>query len=141
MYRYNSFVFNLLPELSAYNTMSEFLSGQHTYTCHLLPCSYPRNDLPLTVSFNILRPRILVELVGFKKKDDKMESNKDLIVVEYLKIYFSTHPEKVPADADKAFELFQQMHKKYKLKILGEFKQKSEKYVDRFFDDKDTKYY
>lgn len=62
--------------------------------------------------------------------------DKDLLIVEYLKIYFSSHPEKVPDDPDKAFKLFQQMHKKYKGKYITEFKEKSEKYVDRFFDDK-----
>jgi len=67
--------------------------------------------------------------------------NRDLVVVEYLKIYFQSHPEKVPADSDKAFELFQQLHKKYKAKFLGDLKQKSEKFVDKFFDDKDSKYY
>ena len=67
--------------------------------------------------------------------------DKDLIVVEYLKIYFNSHPEKVPEDTEKAFELFKQLHKKYKAKFITDFKQKSEKYVDRFFDDKDQKYY
>jgi hypothetical protein len=67
--------------------------------------------------------------------------DKDLIVVEYLKIYFSSHPHKVPEDTDKAFELFKSLHKKYKSKFITDFKEKSEKYVDRFFDDKDQKYY
>lgn len=66
--------------------------------------------------------------------------DKDLIVVEYLRIYFNSHPEKVPEDSDKAFELLQKMHKKYKSKFLKEFKEKSEKYVDRFFDDKKSGY-
>ncbi len=65
----------------------------------------------------------------------------DSIVVEYLKIYFSSHPERVPEDTDKAFEMFQKLHKKYKKKFITDFKQKSEKFVDRFFDDKDKKYY
>jgi hypothetical protein len=65
----------------------------------------------------------------------------DSIVVEYLKIYFSSHPERVPEDTDKAFEMFQKLHKKYKTKFITDFKQKSEKFVDRFFDDKDKKYY
>ncbi len=67
--------------------------------------------------------------------------DKDLAVVEYLKIYFNSHPEKVPEDADKAFELFQKMHKKYKVKMIADFKQKSEKFVDRYFDENDKKYY
>ncbi|MGD9486878.1 MAG: hypothetical protein AB7W47_02545 [Calditrichaceae bacterium] len=68
--------------------------------------------------------------------------DKDSVVVEYLKIYFRSHPDLVPDDADKAFELFQKMHKKYKNKFMDDFKQKSEKFVDKFFDDKDkNKYY
>ena len=67
--------------------------------------------------------------------------DKEMVVVEYLKIYFNSHPEKVPDDADKAFELFKKLHKKYKTQFITDFKQKSEKYVDRFFDEKDQKYY
>ena len=67
--------------------------------------------------------------------------DKDLIVVEYLRIYFNSHPEKVPEDTDKAFDFFQKLHKKYKYKFLNEYKQKSEKFVDKFFDDKNQKYY
>ena len=67
--------------------------------------------------------------------------DKDLIVVEYLKIYFNSHPDKVPEDTEIAFELFKKLHKKYKTKFITDFKQKSEKYVDRFFDEKDQKYY
>jgi hypothetical protein len=67
--------------------------------------------------------------------------DKDLAVVEYLKIYFHSHPEKVPEDADKAFDLFQKMHKKYKAKMITDFKQKSEKFVDRYFEGNDKKYY
>ena len=68
--------------------------------------------------------------------------DKDLIVVEFLKIYFNSHPEKVPEDTYKAFDFFQQLHKRYKYKFLSDHKQKSEKFVDKFFDEKDrTKYY
>ena len=67
--------------------------------------------------------------------------DKEMIVVEYLKIYFNSHPDKVPEDSDKAFELFKKLHKKYKTQFITDFKQKSEKYVDRFFDEKDQKYY
>ena len=67
--------------------------------------------------------------------------DKEMVVVEYLKIYFNSHPEKVPEDDDKAFELFKKLHKKYKTQFITDFKQKSEKYVDRFFDEKDQKYY
>ena len=67
--------------------------------------------------------------------------DKDLMTVEYLKIYFSSHPEKVPDDADKAFELFHKLHKKYKSKFLSDMKQRSEKFVDKFFDESDKRKY
>ena len=58
-----------------------------------------------------------------------------------VKQYMKEHPEKVPENADEAFKLFQKMHKKYKAKYINEFKEKSEKYVDRFFDGKDKNNY
>ncbi len=64
-----------------------------------------------------------------------------MLIVEYLRIYFHSHPEKVPENPDEAFKLFQKMHKKYKAKYITEFKEKSEKYVDRFFDGKDKNNY
>ncbi len=67
--------------------------------------------------------------------------DKDHMTVEYLKIYFASHPDKVPEDADKAFELFQKLHRKYKGKFLSDMKQRSEKFVDKFFDDSDKKKY
>ncbi len=67
--------------------------------------------------------------------------DKDQIIVEFLKIYFNNHPDKIPSDPDEAYDVFQKLLKKYKSKLLGELKQKSEKYVDRFFDDKDDKKY
>ena len=67
--------------------------------------------------------------------------DKDLLIAEYLKIYFNSHPEKVPSNPDEAFKIFQKMHKKYKAKYITEFKEKSEKYVDRFFDNKDKNNY
>lgn len=67
--------------------------------------------------------------------------DKEHAVVEYLKIYFNSHPDKVPEDADKAFELFQRLHKKYKSKMITDFKQKSEKFVDNYFEEKDKKRY
>jgi len=66
--------------------------------------------------------------------------DKDLIVVEYLKIYFNSNPGRVPENPDEAFEMFQKLHKKYKYKIFSDVRQKSEKYVDKFFDDKTRKY-
>ena len=67
--------------------------------------------------------------------------DKDLIAVEFLKIYLRSHPDQVPSDPEKALEKFQKLHKKYKSKFLNDFKQRSEKFVDKFFDDKDQNYY
>ena len=67
--------------------------------------------------------------------------DKEHAAIEYVKIYFNSHPDKVPEDVDKAFELFQRIHKKYKSKMITDFKQKSEKFVDKFFDENITKGY
>ena len=66
--------------------------------------------------------------------------DKDALAVEFLKIYFNSHPKKVPEDTDKAFELITNLHKKYKGKVIGDLKNKSEKFVDNYFDKKDDKY-
>lgn len=66
--------------------------------------------------------------------------DKDSIAVEYTKIYFSSHPEAVPEDTDKAYEVISKVHKKYKSKILGALKDKSERFVDNYFENKDDKY-
>lgn len=66
--------------------------------------------------------------------------DKDALTVEFLKIYFNSHPEKVPEDSDKAFELIQSLHKKYKNKVIGDLKNKSERFVDNYFDKKNDKY-
>lgn len=68
-------------------------------------------------------------------------ADKEMLVVEYLKIYFQAHPEKVPEDTDQAFSLFQKLHKKYKVKFIADFKEKSEKFVDKYMDDKKDTYY
>lgn len=67
--------------------------------------------------------------------------DKDLISIEYVKIYFSCHPDELPKDSMKALEKIQGIHKKYKNKIIDDFKTKSDKYVDKFMDDKKDKYY
>lgn len=66
--------------------------------------------------------------------------DKDTLVVEFLKIYFDAHPNKLPEDTDKAFELMSNLHKKYKTKVIGDLKNKSEKFVDNYFDKKNDKY-
>ena len=66
--------------------------------------------------------------------------DKEILAVEFLKIYFSSHPDKIPEDADKAFELMTNLHKKYKNKVIGDLKNKSERFVDNYFDKKDDKY-
>jgi len=67
--------------------------------------------------------------------------DKDLMVSEYLKIYFSCHPEELPKDPKKAFELMSQLHKKYKNIFIDDMKTKSGKFVDKFMDDDKDTYY
>ncbi len=59
------------------------------------------------------------------------------MISEYLKIYFSCHPEELPKDPEKAFELLGTLHKKYKNRFIDDFKAKSGKFVDRFIEDDD----
>jgi hypothetical protein len=67
--------------------------------------------------------------------------DKDLLISEYLKIYFTCHPQELPKDPEKAFELLSKLHKKYKNIFIDDFKAKSGKIVDKFLDpDKDTYY-
>ena len=66
--------------------------------------------------------------------------DKDALAVEFLKIYFASHPDKIPENTDKAFELMSSLHKKYKNKVIGDLKNKSERFVDNYFDKKDDKY-
>lgn len=67
--------------------------------------------------------------------------DKDILAAEYLKIYYNCHPGELPKDPDKALQKLQEMHKKYKTKIIAEFKNKSDKFVDKFLDDKKDVYY
>ena len=67
--------------------------------------------------------------------------DKDAIAIEYVKMYFASHPEELPKDSMKALEVMQEFHKKYKNKIIDDFKTKSDKYVDKFMDDKKDRYY
>jgi hypothetical protein len=65
--------------------------------------------------------------------------DKDMLVSEYLKIYFTCHPGELPKDPEQAFELMSKLHKKYKNIFIDDFKNKSGKFVDKFLDeDKDT---
>ena len=66
--------------------------------------------------------------------------DKETLAVEFLKIYFKSHPDKIPEDSDKAFEIIQNIHKKFKGKVIGDLKSKSEKFVDKYFEGKDDKY-
>jgi hypothetical protein len=61
--------------------------------------------------------------------------DKDLMVSEYLKIYFTCHPEELPKDPEKAFALMSKLHKKYKNIFIDDFKTKSGKFVDKFIDE------
>jgi len=67
--------------------------------------------------------------------------DKDLMVIEYLKVYFGAHPDELPKDPQKAFELMNKLHKKYKTIFIDDFKTKSGKFVDKFMDDKKDTYY
>jgi hypothetical protein len=67
--------------------------------------------------------------------------DKDIMVTEYLKIYFACHPDELPKDPQKAFDLMGKLHKKYKNIFIDDFKTKSSKFVDKFMDDKKGGYY
>ncbi len=67
--------------------------------------------------------------------------DKDQIVVNYLQIYFNCYPEELPKDPDKALVKMQELHKKYKDIIIDGLKTKSDKFVDKFMDDKKDVYY
>jgi hypothetical protein len=68
--------------------------------------------------------------------------DKDIMVTEYIRIYFSCHPQELPKDPEKAFQLMSQLHKKYKNIFIDDFKAKSSKFVDKFMDkDEKERYY
>ena len=67
--------------------------------------------------------------------------DKDMVVVEFLKIYFNCHPEELPKDPQKAFEMMTNLHKKYKGIFIDDFKSRSGKFVDKFMDDKKDNYF
>jgi hypothetical protein len=68
--------------------------------------------------------------------------DKDIMVSEYIRIYFSCHPQELPKDPEKAFQLMSQLHKKYKNIFMDDFKAKSSKFVDKFMDkDEKERYY
>jgi hypothetical protein len=68
--------------------------------------------------------------------------DKDMMVSEYIRIYFSCHPQELPKDPEKAFQLMSQLHKKYKNIFIDDFKAKSSKFVDKFMDkDEKERYY
>jgi hypothetical protein len=68
--------------------------------------------------------------------------DKDIMVSEYIRIYFSCHPQELPKDPEKAFQLMSQLHKKYKNIFIDDFKAKSSKFVDKFMDkDEKERYY
>lgn len=52
--------------------------------------------------------------------------------LEFVKIYFNAHPEKLPEDKDKAFKEINQLHGKYKSQLINKAHRKSED----FFSDK-----
>jgi hypothetical protein len=66
--------------------------------------------------------------------------DKDALAVEFIKIYFSCHPNKLPKDQEQAFEEILSLHKKFKNRVIGDLKKKSERFVDNYFDKKDNNY-
>ena len=66
--------------------------------------------------------------------------DKDLIAAEYMKIYFGCHPDQLPKDKNEALKVMMEMHKNYKSKIITDFKNKSEDFVNKFFDNDKGKY-
>ena len=54
------------------------------------------------------------------------------IALEFVKIYFSCHPKKLPEDPEKAFRELTSLHGKYKNKLIEKAHRKSED----FFSDK-----
>jgi hypothetical protein len=54
------------------------------------------------------------------------------VALEFTKIYFSAHPEKVPEDPEKAFQEINRVHGKYKSQLIDKAAKKSED----FFSDK-----
>ncbi len=67
--------------------------------------------------------------------------DKDSLVIEYIKIYFNCYPDELPKDPEKAMQKIQEFHKKYKNKLIDEFKTKSGKFVDKFMDEGKDVYY
>jgi len=66
--------------------------------------------------------------------------DREALAVEFTKIYFNAHPEALPEDPVKAFDKIHDIHKKYKSSLIGQLKEKSERFVDNYFDDKGKKY-
>ncbi len=52
--------------------------------------------------------------------------------LEFVKIYFSCHPDKLPEDREKAFQEINSLHGKYKAHLIDKATRKSED----FFSDK-----
>ncbi len=66
--------------------------------------------------------------------------DRESLAVEFVKIYLNAHPEVLPEDSNKAFDTIHGLHKKYKSRLIGQLKEKSERFVDNYFDDKNKKY-
>ncbi len=66
--------------------------------------------------------------------------DKDQMSVEFAKIFFSAHPEKLSDDPEKAFNAINDVQKLYKKKLYKELHNKNEKFVDKYFEDKSDKY-
>jgi hypothetical protein len=54
------------------------------------------------------------------------------LALEFVKIYYSCHPQKLPDDKEKAFQEINSLHGKYKSNLISKATKKSED----FFSDK-----
>ena len=54
------------------------------------------------------------------------------VAMEYVKVYYSCYPNKLPEDKDKAYDQMSQLYSKYKNKLIQSAQKKSED----FFSDK-----
>lgn len=54
------------------------------------------------------------------------------LALEFVRIYFTSHPAKLPEDKEKAFQELSSLHGKYKARLIDKATKKSED----FFSDK-----
>ncbi|GAB4364707.1 MAG: hypothetical protein Kow0042_03510 [Calditrichia bacterium] len=57
------------------------------------------------------------------------------IALEFVKIYYSCHPDQLPREEEKAFHKMNVLYGKYKSKLIDQATQKSEDFFRDKFDD------